>query len=398
LSQVRVQVPSTPERSGAVRSALATAFSLDLLTALIVFAFSNSYLVQVLHAPPSYPAFAMGVWGAVKLISSPPGGWVADHLPGGWAGGLAAAAHALGILIMLFSGTGEGYIIGMAPLAAGSTLAWLLIFRALGEHVDAPGRAEASARMTIVAATGLSVGFAVAAFVAEQQERHAGFYAGLIVTAAMTLPMIRASQGLQAPEHVRSERRSWRTLAGSRSEGIIAAVTLIHFIAFSGIVVVLGPFTLDLLGLRVVQVGFLGLPAVLAALAALWLAGKRSRNGRRLWEVGALYIIGGAALVASAGLSSTLLFGVLMVLLGVSIGGSSPLLSALRIDVSLMDPRPGAVLGRLSFFDGLGAALGPFIAGVTITFGGVRLGMVVVGLAFAVTGLLAWAGAKLERL
>lgn len=381
-----------------MRSALAGAFGLDLLTGLIVFAFSNSYLVQVLHAPPSYPAFALGVWGVVKLAASPVSGWVADHVRGEAAAGLAIGLNAVGILVMLLIETGEGYILGMAPLAAGTTLAWLLVFRALGEHVDAPGRAEASAHMTIIATAGLMVGFAVAAYVSEQAERHAGFYAALIVTAAMAPPLVRASVGLQVPEHAREAPLRWGAFLSGGAEAITAGVTLVHFIAFAGIVVVLGPFALEELGLRLSQALLVGVPGGIAAALALWLAGKWSDHGKRLWEIGALYLVGGVAMVGAAAVSHTLPFAAMMVLLGVSIGGSSPLLAALRIDVSLTDPRPGAVLGRLSFADGVGAALGPFVAGAAIEVAGVRVGMVVVGVAFVLTGVLSWIGARLVRL
>jgi len=399
---VPVSIPSSSQvsaRTNAVWSALGSAFGLDLLTGMIVFAFSNSYLVQVLHAPPSYPAFALGVWGVVKLLASPVSGWVTDHMRGSFAASLAIALNAVGILVMLLIETGPGYIAGMAPLAAGTTLAWLLVFRALGEHTDESGRAEASARMTIIASAGLAVGLAIAAYVSEQAERHAGFWVALGVTAAMALPLVRASVGLQAPEHVRRETTGgWRTLVSGRAEAVVGLVTLVHFIAFAGIVVVLGPFALEELGLRLSQTLILGLPAGVAAAIALWLAGQRSKHGQRLWEVGVLYLLGAVAMIVAAGLTHAWPFAAAMILLGISVGGSSPLLAALRIDVSLTDPRPGAVLGRLSFADGVGAALGPFFAGFAIEFAGIRMGMMAAGIAFALTGVLALAYARSVRL
>ena len=62
--------PWTPS----LRVLLAAVFSVDALTALVVIAYSNSYLIDVLRASSAYPAYALAIYGFVKLVTAPAGG------------------------------------------------------------------------------------------------------------------------------------------------------------------------------------------------------------------------------------------------------------------------------------------------------------------------------------
>ena len=52
--------------SRAVRAALLEDLG-DALTALVVLAYGNHYLINVLDAPAAYPAYALGIYGFIKL-------------------------------------------------------------------------------------------------------------------------------------------------------------------------------------------------------------------------------------------------------------------------------------------------------------------------------------------
>src|SRR6476620_6433051 len=62
-----------------VRFVLAAVFALDGLSTLIITGYGNSYLLKTLNAPPSYPAFALGVYGFVKFAAGPASGWLTDR-------------------------------------------------------------------------------------------------------------------------------------------------------------------------------------------------------------------------------------------------------------------------------------------------------------------------------
>ena len=71
IASTRSMEAATAPEHGPVRGALVAGFALDMLTALIVMAYGNSYLVRTLHSPSSYPAYAFAVYGVMKLVAAP---------------------------------------------------------------------------------------------------------------------------------------------------------------------------------------------------------------------------------------------------------------------------------------------------------------------------------------
>jgi hypothetical protein len=87
-----------------------------------------------------------------------------------------------------------------------------------------------------------------------------------------------------------------------------------------------------------------------------------------------------------------------MVAVGIAMGGTTPLLNSSRIDLSTAGPRPGQVLGRLIFAEGLGSVVGPILIGLVISTGDIRAGAVVAAAAFAALALLTGAVSRAVRL
>ena len=102
-------------------------FVLDVLTAMIITGYGNSYLLDTLDAPPEYPAFALGVYGLVKFATAPPGGWLIDHVRPAFTLTLVGVLLTGGVVVMLAVGTANGFIVGVGILSAGVTLFWLIV-------------------------------------------------------------------------------------------------------------------------------------------------------------------------------------------------------------------------------------------------------------------------------
>jgi hypothetical protein len=111
-----------------------------------------------------------------------------------------------------------------------------------------------------------------------------------------------------------------------------------------------------------------------------------------------MYALGAVSAVAVALTASPVWFALAAFPLGWVVGTTSPLASAMRIDVSRVGTTPGAVLGRLAVAEGLGAGAGPIVVGVVIEAASVRGGLLAVAGAFAASAVLAVVGTRLVRL
>jgi MFS family permease len=381
----------------AVRFILAAVFAVDVLTALIVIGYGNSYLLKTLDAPASYPAFALGVYGFVKLATAPVSGRLIDRALPAVSVALAGGLQAGGVGVMLVVGTAEGFIAGAGVLSAGTTLMWLLIFRALADALPLEGRGIATAYLGLTSAVSIALGFAAAALLAES-ESSVVFLTGVVLamgSAALLWPVfaggVRPRRARPAPE------ANTEAAHDRRAESFAGAVVLAHFLAVNATVVAFSPFALDLLDLTLLQLGLLLAPAAAAAGLAMLLAGRRSRHGHRLREAVPLYVVGAAALFLTALTSHWGWFALGMIAAGVAMGGTTPLLNSARIDLSVVTGAPGQVLGRLLFDEGLGSVLGPIVIGLVIVAAGIRAGAVAAGFAFVALALLAGTAARSVR-
>ena len=111
-----------------------------------------------------------------------------------------------------------------------------------------------------------------------------------------------------------------------------------------------------------------------------------------------MYALGAVSAVAVAVTTSPVWFALAAFPLGWVVGTTSPLASAMRIDVSRVGNSPGVVLGRLAVAEGLGAGAGPIVVGLVIEAASVRGGLLAVAGAFAASAVLAVAGTRVVRL
>jgi hypothetical protein len=379
----------------AVRAVLGAAFALDTLTALIVIAYGSSYLVQTLNAPPSYPAFALGLHGVTRLLVAAPAGWLVDNTGGSTAVMAAAALQAAGLSTMLLSGDALGYLVGVVPLAMGTTLGWLVVLRALGAAVRPDGRGLAGARLTMLSGAGIAAGFGIATLVAALDLPPLAFAVAVALSGGYALMLWRAPI---APARLPRAGRTRRGGPVTRIEVVAASLLLAHFAAMASITAIVGPFALGELHLTLLGTVITLGPTVVFATAGAMLAGRRSRQGSRLREGAPMYALGAASAASLAFMPSAPWFGLAALPLGWVVGATSPRASAMKIDVSRMGDAPGTVLGRLAIAEGIGAGGGPVLVGLVIAVAEVRAGLLAVAAAFAVAALLAVAGTRLVRL
>jgi len=396
--QVAARVAGATDRT--VRFVLAAVFALDALTTLIITGYGNSYLLQTLDAPPSYPAFALGVYGFVKLATGPASGWLTDRARPLLSVLLAGALQAGGVGVMLAVGTAQAFVAGAGILSAGTTLMWLLVFRALADSVMPAARGTATAYLGLTSAISVGVGFAAAALLAESAP-------SAVFVTGIALGCVSAGLLLQAFDWSASPRTSRRPVSAGadepalppgRAEAAAAGVVFMHFLALNATIAAFSPVALDLLDLTLLQLTALLAPAAAAAGLTMLIAGRRSRPGNRMREALPLYALGALALLLTALTSHWAWFAGGMAVVGVAIGGTTPLLSSTRIDVSIAVSSPGQALGRLIFAEGVGSVAGPLLIGVVITAGDIRAGAVVAGLAFVLLAVLTAAAARLVRL
>lgn len=391
-------VRSVAHAGRAVRFVLAAVFALDVLTALIITGYGNSYLLKTLDAPAAYPAFALGIYGFVKLATAPLAGRLTDRARPAVSVALAGALQAGGVGTMLAVGTAEGFIAGAGILSAGTTLMWLLVFRALADALPLEARGVATAYLGLTSAVSIGLGFAAAALLAES-ESSVVFLIGIALaagSAALLWPVF--ARGVRSRPQPRAEETAIEDARDRRAERVGAIVVFTHFLAVNATVVAFSPFALDLLDLTLLQLALLLAPAAVAAGLSMLVTGRRSRHGRRLHEAVPLYVVGAVALLLTALTSHWAWFALGMTAVGVAIGGSTPLLNSARIDVATITGTPGRVLGRLLFAEGLGSVLGPVAVGLVITAAGIRAGALAAGLAFIALAVLTSVAARAVRL
>lgn len=377
---------------------LVVVFSIDAMTALVVIAYGQSYLIDTLHAPSSYPAYALAIYGFVKLLTAPIGGWLIDRVRASLVILFAFAVEAAGLGIILGTETANGFLWGVALLSTGIALAWLIVFNALGDATNPDVRASDTAYVGLTSAAATGTGFGLAAFIGETHYWQAAFVAGIVLASVSSVLMFWL---YPMAEHARQANQPITGAAEeehSRMQLVAAAVIFSHFVAVTATIAVFGPFVLRTLGMSLLHAGVLLIPAGAAGALAMLIAGKVSKHGNRLREVALLYALGALAVLAVSLVQNEFVFALVAIPLAISIGGSQPLLNASLLDVSHAADRTGVVLGWLFFAEGLGSVAGPLIVGIVIEFADVRAGVVTLSVIDALLVGLAMLGSRFVRL
>ncbi|MEO6397764.1 MAG: MFS transporter [Tepidiformaceae bacterium] len=394
---------SRPAWTPSLALLLAAVFSVDALTALVVIAYSNTYLIDVREAPSSYPAYALGIYGLVKLITAPAGGWMLDRLGMRKVVAIVWSVQVAGLICIVGTATARGFLVGVGLLSTGIAISWLLLFHALGDARDPSARGSATAYMGLISVAATAAGVGAAALISETSYWRLAFGLAFVLASGAAILMLWLFGGWQRPlaSAVRPEPETAPLSPMTQRTKLVAgAMIFAHFVLVTATLAVFGPFVLRTLDLTLLHAGILLIPAGLAGAGTMVAVGRRSQHGRRLREVALLYGVAAASLLAIAVASNELLFALGAIPFAAALGGAQPLLNASLLDVSHADERgsTGRALGWLFFAEGLGSVAGPLLVGIVIALSGVREGMVAVGLTGSALGVGALLGSKRVRL
>ena len=125
--------------------AVAAAYLLDVVFAVCVIGYGSRYLLHELHSSSAYPGYALAIYGLLKLV----GGRLMDASGILVAVALSAMAEVAAFATILVSGSAGGYLAGVAMLSFGIEIAWLVVFRAIGDASESDRRASATTLIEI---------------------------------------------------------------------------------------------------------------------------------------------------------------------------------------------------------------------------------------------------------
>ncbi|MEO8539892.1 MAG: MFS transporter [bacterium] len=354
-------------RPGTLRLLLA-AFLLDLLSVFVVFGYGSSYLLQDLHAPAAYPAYALAIYGAMKTATSQPAGWLLDRLGKGPVVAIAFAAGTTGLALAARVQGAPTFFVAVGLLAVSVSIGWIVVMGGLAQEADATHRGAAASTLGLLsgAATGSAI-FLASAFIAIGTPHRA---LGLGVCLVIVVSALMAFATMRPPEPVHFGRKQVL-----RDRLPMFAIIFCHFAALSAVAGVYIPFLLRDLNLSTTQAALVLLPAAGAAgMTMLW-SGSRSRAGGRFALAGDFYALGGLALLLTARESHILLVVLLTIPVVGALAATAPLVNAAVLDTG--SRARGEALGWIFLVEGLGAAAGPLVAASAISLVGIRLAMVV---------------------
>ncbi len=373
---------------------LAAVFSLDTVTALVVIGYGNHYLINVLDSPSSYPAYALGIHGVVKLAAAPPGGWLIERLRAGRVIALAGVCSVGGLLEVLATASAGGYFAGVALLSLGSALAWLHVFNVVGAGHEASERGGAMASMGLVSITATGAGLALAALVGGTSYWELAFLGGAVLSVGTTALLLSGgpARGTETPG---TDPETVGSATGLGRKRVVAAMVIFaHFALVSALLAAAAPLALRTLHLSLLETGVAILPAGLVGAGAMLLFGRTSQAGRRLPVAALLYATAAAALVALGVVGGPLYFGLAAIPLAAGLGGVTPIVNASLVDASHSGEHSGVALGYLFFAEGLGSIAGPLIVGAVISIVDVRGGVMTAAGVAVLLAALAGAGSK----
>jgi predicted MFS family arabinose efflux permease len=380
---------------------LGVVFSIDCMTALIVIAFGQSYLIQTRHAPPAYPAYSLAIYGLVKLMAAPIGGWALDRARAGAVVVFIVAVELGGFAVIFATASANGYLLGVALLSTGIAVAWLVVFHALGDTIDASLRGTATAYLGLTSAAATAAGFGIGAIIGETTYWETAFALGAALACIAFVLLFRLyPSGARIGQSSADETAAGRpTNPKDRQSQVVAGMIIFaHFVAITGTIAVFGPYVLRVLGLSLFSAGVALIPAGVVGALTMILAGRRSRPGNRLREVAVLYSLGAAAVFGLVPITHVWVFVLVAIPLAAAVGGAQPLLNASLLDVSQSSRQTGRALGWLFFAEGLGSVAGPVLIGGVIAATDVRSGVAALGGLDVLIVIFAAAGSRAIRL
>ena len=375
---------------------LAAVFALDAMTGLVIIGYGNSYLIDVLKAPPSYPAYAIGLYGLVKLLAAPPGGWLLERLRTSSVVAIAGTATIAGLLTILAHKSAGTYFLGVGLVSFGSAFAWLNVFHVLGYRHEASERGAATASMGAVSAGATAIGLGIAALVAETPHWRVAFFIG-VAFSVLAMLLLFPVQAEPAPFDVKTKGEEAPVPIPEPARGPVGRrrfaatfVVFAHFATISALLAGMVPLMLRTLDLSLLQAGFALTPAGAGAAVGMLVIGWRSKAGRRLRTAALLYFVVGASVAVLAGATGPVMFAIASFPLGLSLGAVQPIVNASLIDAARAEQRSGVALGYLFFVEGAGSIAGPLGVGLVISLADVRPGVAAIAAMAVALASVAW--------
>lgn len=376
---------------------MAAILTLDALTGLVVIGYGNTYLVHDLRAPSAYPAYAIALYGLVKLITAPPGGWLLERVPGMAVVAMGTAATVSGLALIVSVRDAEVYLAGVGLISLGQALSWLNVFDVLGHRYEPEERAAATAAMGLVSAAATAGGLALAAILEFTDHWRVPFFAavGLATVTAGVLGPVQLRHRVAPVATPETVATGPAGAGGSDRRRRVAAVfvVLAHFATITGLLAAMAPLVLDRLDLGLLRAGFALSPAAAGAVLGMVTIGLRSRPGARLRTAALMYAGAAAAICVVVAWTTVPAVAIAAFPLGFCIGGAQPLVNAGLLDAARAEQRSGVALGYLFFVEGVGSVAGPALVAVVISGAGVRAGVAAVAvLAFVLAAGAAMSG------
>lgn len=386
-ARVRVR-PAVLRPPGTIMPVLGAAAALDGLTGLVVLSSGNAYLLRTLGAAAVLPAVAVTLHGLTKVAASPIAGRLVDRRRSGFALSVVPLLAGAGLVTMLATHSLVGYLIGLIALTAGTATGWVVVRHSLGDLTTGADRGAATTWMSLVAGGAAAAGFAAGTVLSSATPR-VPFMLGLPLAAAtlVLLDRARPPAGPAAGTH----EAAWGPPSppvGSR----VAAVTLGlaaggQFTLSAGLLVAFWPHVIRDLALGSVQVASLLLPAGAVTALTLVTVARRSREGRRLTEVAALYAAVACGLALAAVTDGHGGFALAMAIGIPALAGAAPVVAAAVIDFSRSRTGAAGAIGWLGAAEAAGGLAGSAITGAVIALAGAQAALAALAVLAALISL-----------
>jgi hypothetical protein len=218
---------------------------------------------------------------------------------------------------------------------------------------------------------------------------------GVLLVIVLAPVVFAFTQALAKRPHVHEAETAER---GQRlvAAALLGLIVLIDYAAFTALAGTYGPYVRRTLDITLLRAGVYLLPAGIAALAALLLAARWSKPGRRLFEMAPLFLLSGAGALGLAAVSIPLAAGAFAILLAAGAGGVTPIIAAAMIEQGDSANR-GVVVGTLMSVEGLGGVAGPAAAALIITVASPGAAMGAIGITFVALAPMTLAAARAGR-
>ena len=377
----RRAIPFPPAR---LLPALGASAALDGITGLVVLSAGNTYLLRTLGAAAVLPAVALTLQAGVKVAASPLAGWIADRQRLSTVLPVVPVLAVIGLVTMLVTRSVGGYLIGLALLSAGISIAWVLLRHCVGNATTEAERGRAATWISLASGGAVAAGFGAGTLLGGIEPRAAFVLAlVLVAAAAVLLNLVRRTSDESRPDAVVDATTSGGAARRFESAtlGLVAAG---QFVLSGGLLVTFWPFVLRDLNIEVLRVPWLLAPAGALTLGALAVVARWSQPGRRLTEIVALYAVVAVGFALAAFTHSALAFAVAMAAAVPALVAAIPVVTALVIDFSRGRSGPAGALGWLGSAEAAGSLTGSALTGAVIASSGARSAFV----ALAVTAAL----------